>query len=405
MSSDCPTFYRIFCNYLLVTTSLETCHLVRSEETPSTTLQVFLCKTCVVDAIELCNLVTEVLEHTANDTVAARVNLYANRLLIVLDIRNLIEEDIAILESDTLSKLLEISACESLILSNLVNLLLTQRWVSQLTSNIAIVSEEQQAQRVLIEATYRIDALLASVLHQLHYGLLGVVILESCNIALRLVQHEIYILLALQTLVVKLHNVSRPNLSSELGYDNAVYAYQTCCDEIISLATRAKTRLCNKAIQANLACNLVRVVFWIATLSCWLTLIAIALAHRLATALEALALWLEVVILALEALALWLEALALTLECALRTIDTLGTATRLTAECTATTWLAAKLLTLAALYATLWTVILGEVRVERSTLCTLGTSRCCASRRSTLWAWCTLGAQTLILSKARKCRR
>jgi hypothetical protein len=56
---------------LLVLTSLEAHYLVTSKETPSTTLEILLCESCVVYTIKLLNGVAEVLEHTTHDTVTA----------------------------------------------------------------------------------------------------------------------------------------------------------------------------------------------------------------------------------------------------------------------------------------------------------------------------------------------
>ena len=57
----------------------------------------------------------------------------------------------------------------------------------------------------------------ACTLNKVHDGLVGVWVLKRCNIALRLVQYEVYVLLALQLLVVEAHLVGRQNLGAKLG--------------------------------------------------------------------------------------------------------------------------------------------------------------------------------------------
>ena len=56
-------------NKLLVLASLKTHNLLLCEETPSTSLEVLLRKTCIVYTVELLHGVAEVLEHTTHDTV------------------------------------------------------------------------------------------------------------------------------------------------------------------------------------------------------------------------------------------------------------------------------------------------------------------------------------------------
>ena len=142
---------------LLVATTLQTFHLLTSKETPLASLQVLLCDTCVIHSIEFLHSIAQVLEYASHDTVAARVNLYTNLLLCVTHISNLIGINLTILQRDTLCHLLHIGAGQGLIKRYLINLLLLQRGVCQLTSYVAIVCKEQQTERVLIQTSYGID--------------------------------------------------------------------------------------------------------------------------------------------------------------------------------------------------------------------------------------------------------
>ena len=128
------------------------------------------------------------------------------------------------------------------------------------------------------------------------------VIFDCCYITLWLVEDKVNLLLALNLLAVETNLITWHNLCAELGNDNAVYAYKTCCNQLVSLTTRADTRLCNKTVETHLTGLLVRVELWIAlALGAWLafettfalTLVAaLALAKWLACA-AALALALE----------------------------------------------------------------------------------------------------------------
>ena len=111
---------------LLVATALQAINLVVSEETPSATLEILLCDTSVIYAVELLYGVTQVLEDTTHDTVTARVDLDAYLLLVLAYVSNLVGIDVAILQCETLGDLLHIGACEGLVESYLVNLILLQ---------------------------------------------------------------------------------------------------------------------------------------------------------------------------------------------------------------------------------------------------------------------------------------
>ena len=86
------------------------------------------------------------LEDTTHDTVAARVNLQTYLLLALANICHLINEDLAILECKALGHLLHIGTCEGLVECHLIDLLLLERGVCQLTCNVTIVGKEQQSE-------------------------------------------------------------------------------------------------------------------------------------------------------------------------------------------------------------------------------------------------------------------
>jgi hypothetical protein len=62
-------------------------------------------------------------------------------------------------------------------------------------------------------------------------------IIKRCNIALWLVEYDIYVLLTLKTLVVEANLIGRKNLCAKLCNYLTVNGYKTCEDVIISLTT------------------------------------------------------------------------------------------------------------------------------------------------------------------------
>ena len=197
------------------------------------------------------------LENTAHNTVATRMDLNTDLLLAFAYIADLIGLNKAIFESDTLNDLLHIGFGKCLIQSYLIDLSFLIRRVGQSLCQIAIVGKQQHSQRVLIQSTYGIDALRAGTLHDIHNCLRCMVILNSCNKALRLIHQDIDLLLAYNTAIINAHLIGRLNLRTHLGNNNTIDRNLAVGNQFVSLTTRTKTRLCNIAIQANLA-NLLR---------------------------------------------------------------------------------------------------------------------------------------------------
>ena len=90
-------------------------------------------------------------------------------------------------------------------------------------------------------------------------------VFERSDISLGLVEDEIDVLLALQTLVVEAHLVGRHDLRAQLGHDHAVDRYHACGDEVVGLAARAYARLCDEAVETHLARLGIGVVLGICT--------------------------------------------------------------------------------------------------------------------------------------------
>ena len=82
------------------------------------------------------------LENTAHDAVAARMDLDPHLRLVLLDIGDLIGIDLAVLQRNALSDLLHIRFGEGLVQRHLVNLLLLERRVRELAGQIAVVGEK-----------------------------------------------------------------------------------------------------------------------------------------------------------------------------------------------------------------------------------------------------------------------
>ena len=183
-------------------------------------------------------MIAEAFEDTAHDTVLARMNLDAYLLLVGRrSIFDSVSLDFTIIEGDTVSNLLHIVSCHVLVEKYVVNLLLQELRVSELTCEVTIVSEKEYAGSVAVETSYRVDALRASVLYEVHYDLALLWVISSGDIVLWLVEENVNFLLKSYRLIVETNLVSAENLCSEFGNDLSINGYYACFDEIISLTT------------------------------------------------------------------------------------------------------------------------------------------------------------------------
>ena len=248
-------------DFLFILPGLQPLHLLAGQEPPRSALEVLLRETRIVNAVEFGHGVPQELENTAHDAVAARVDLDAHLLLVLLDVGNLVGEDLAVFERDALGDAVHVGARQGFVERHLVDFLLLVGRVRQLLRKVAVVGEQQQPEAVLVETSHRVDALRAGARDQLHDRLSGMGIVERSDVALGLVQHQVDLLLALHRLVVEPHFVGRQHLGSQFGDDLAVDRNDARRDEIVGLAARADTRLGDEAVQAHLARLLLGIEF------------------------------------------------------------------------------------------------------------------------------------------------
>ena len=215
-------------------------HFLLSEEAPVATTEILLCKSCKLYAVELYYAIAEVLEDTANDTVLAAVDLDANLALVCIAcILDSVCMYLAVLKLYAVSYLLQVVSCNVLVEVNMVDLLLEELRMCKLRSQIAVVGEQEHTGGVAVETSYRIDALGAYVLNQIHYGLALLRVVACSNAILRLVEQHVHFLLKIYRLIVEFDFVGALYLCSEFGNYFTVNRHNACLDELVSLTARA----------------------------------------------------------------------------------------------------------------------------------------------------------------------
>ena len=108
--------------------------------------------------------------------------------------------------------------------------------MGQFLGDFAVVGEHQHTGGVLVQPSDREYPVMA-VLEQVHHCPLGVRVAGGGDIALRLVHHDVHLLLALEGLAVELDFVlEHVDLGSEFGHDLTVHGHHARLYHLVSLA-------------------------------------------------------------------------------------------------------------------------------------------------------------------------
>ena len=180
------------------------------------------------------------LEDTTDDTIASRVDLdpYLAKVLLI-DVADSIRMDLSILELYPLSDTLHIFDGDGLIKPDLIDLLLHEGGVSQLTREVAIIGDEDDPRGISVQTTYGIDALLTSPLDEIHHGTATLGIIGGRHAVLRLIQQDIYLALGGDTLSLVDDLIEACDTRAKLLDDDPIDRDLPCCDEFVCLTTRA----------------------------------------------------------------------------------------------------------------------------------------------------------------------
>ena len=104
-----------------------------------------------------------------------------------------------------------------------INLLLQELRMCQFRSQITIVRQQQHTCSVTVQTTYRINTLIASTLHQIHYCTTCLRIIRGSHSVFRLIQQDINLTFNAHHLIMELHFVSTFDLSSEFCNHYSIY--------------------------------------------------------------------------------------------------------------------------------------------------------------------------------------
>ena len=220
------------------------------EETPVASAKVLLGESAELHTVKFLYTITEMFEDTAHDAVLTRMNLDTHLLLIgVVSVGYIVSLNHTVFQFNTLCYLAKVIKGDILVKEYVIYLLLQEFRVSQLRSQVTIVSEQEHTSSVAVETSYRVDALRASTLHKVHNGFALLRAIAGRNVILWLIEKHIYLLLKSHWLVVELHLISAQHLGAEFRYHLSVDGHYACLYEIICLTTRTNAGIGKELVQ------------------------------------------------------------------------------------------------------------------------------------------------------------
>ena len=175
-----------------------------------------------------------------------------NAYLLLVDgvgILHVIGLDLSILQLYALGNLLEVVSGDVLIEIDVIDLLLEILGMGELRGEVSIIGEQKHTGGVAVETSYRVDALGACVLDQIHDGLTLLRVVTGGDIVLGLVEQDVDFLLDDDGLVVELDLIGAEDLGSELGDHLSVDGDDAGLDELIGLATAADASISQELVQ------------------------------------------------------------------------------------------------------------------------------------------------------------
>lgn len=221
------------------------------EESPLATGEVELGEAGEIYAVEALHLVAEMFEHTAHNPVAARVYFDADDVLAVADIAYCIGGNESVLEFKTVGKRLQVGFADVLVGLHLIYFLLLVRRVGEFLGEVAVVGEQKQTGGVAVETTDGVNPFGAGILHQVHYRLAFLGVVEGGYAVLGLVEQDIDELFGVDEFAAETHFVARLNLGTQFGNDFAVDGHDASLNVGIGFAARADARVGDVLVEAD----------------------------------------------------------------------------------------------------------------------------------------------------------
>ena len=121
----------------------------------------------------------------------------------------------------------------------------------QLSCQITIIGEQQNAGGVTVQTTYRIDALVASITHDVDHRVTLLRIIGRGDSILRLIEQDIHFTFATNGLTMETNIIRRQHFHAQIIYRHTIDGDHSCLNEIICLTTGTNTCVGKVFIETN----------------------------------------------------------------------------------------------------------------------------------------------------------
>ena len=230
---------------------MEHIHLFGCEETPFTATYVFLGQAGKRNTVEVNYLIPYFLEYTTNNAVLSRVNLQTNMLAVLFGELQRVGDDTLVVQYDTGTNDSFVHFLQLTVESNCVDLLLMELRVRQLSCQVTIVGKQQYTGGITVETTYRIDALLTGITHDIDDGMTLLRVVGGRHRVLRFIEQDIDLTFATNGLVMETNIIRRQHFNAQRISYYSIDSNDTGLNKIIRLSTGTDTCVSKVLIQTN----------------------------------------------------------------------------------------------------------------------------------------------------------
>ena len=145
-------------------------YLLLCEVSPISSFESFLGEACEHHSVEFHHPVSQMLKDASYDSVLSRMILDAHLALVGVGcVTDGVGVYLTVFQFHTLCNPLEVGCGDVLVELDVVDLLFQELGMSEFGGKVAVVGEQQHASGVAVESAYRVNALSAAVLHQIHH--------------------------------------------------------------------------------------------------------------------------------------------------------------------------------------------------------------------------------------------
>ena len=230
---------------------MEHSYFFRCEEAVFAPAHVLFGKSGKGNTVEVHHFIADFLKNTAYDTVLTGVNLQTDVSAILFRELKCVRNDTFIIQHNTCANDSLVHLVQISIQRNGIDLLLMELRVRQFGSQVPIVGEEEDAGRVTVQTSHRIDTLSTGVTNDVDHRVTLLGIIRGGYRILRFIEEDIDLSLTTNRLVMETDIIGRKHFNTQVISGYTIDGDYACLNKIICLTTRANTSVCQVFIKTN----------------------------------------------------------------------------------------------------------------------------------------------------------